>query len=326
MEPIIRAVHARVALHKYVPLIQKFVGDLLQTSKGGKDSKTKTRIPPSVEDYVVLLRKHKPSLFNFLHEVSSCCPEIQKLFLDWVKEASTSFRRPPPPAEHSIPPRQHKPEELLRSRSVHSNGSNGYVDRVVGFGGGGGGGALGGNLQALYAALPRETQHQVEVVLDLHADYLASLNQASHQNLQQIVDRLAGVRESAVRRSMQGPGVYLARWHALLDSTVITPAAPGRGVPMRSGRDVNGVKASGKTGVKGAAGEGESESGSEDGGLEDTVSLVPSQSSGSNGSSGRPKAPREPDAWVVVEALGRPFRELVARISGVSAREVSNVV
>ncbi|KAK7978774.1 px domain protein [Apiospora saccharicola] len=273
MEPIIRAVHARVALHKYVPLIQKFVNDLLQTSKGEKNPKTKTRTPPSVEDYVLLLRKHKPSLFKFLHEVSSCCPEIQKLFLDWVKEASTSFRRPPS-AEYDLSPsspsssRPYKSEKPPRSRSVHSNGSNGHVDSFVGFGGGGGGGAgaLSGNLQALYEALPRETQHQVVIVLDLHADYLASLNRASHQNLQQIVDRLAGVRESAVRRSMQGPGVYLARWHALLDSTVITPAAPGRGVPLRLGRDVKGAKTLGKTGMKGAAGEsGESESGSDEG-------------------------------------------------------------
>ncbi|KAK7919911.1 hypothetical protein PG985_007933, partial [Apiospora marii] len=282
VEPIIRAVHARVALHKYVPLIQKFVGDLLQTSKGEKSPKSKTRNPPSVEDYVVLLRKHKPSLFKFLHEVSSCCPEIQKLFLDWVKEASTSFRRPPS-AEYGVPSLslcQQKPEKPSRSRSVHSNGSNGHaVDSAVGSGGGGGAGALSGNLQALYAALPRDTQHQVAMVLDLHADYLGSLHAASRRNLQQIVDRLAGVRESAVRRSMQGPGVYLARWHALLDSTVITPAAPGRGVPGSSG------------------------------------------SSGGGGD--RPKAPREPDAGVVVEALGRPFRELVARISAVPAREVS---
>ncbi|KAK8085977.1 hypothetical protein PG994_000951 [Apiospora phragmitis] len=341
MEPIIRAVHSRVALHKYVPLIQKFVGDLIQTGKADKSSKSKARTVPSVEDYVVLLRKHKSSLFKFLHEVSSCCPEIQKIFLDWVKEASKSFRQPtpPPPVPPQNPSRQTQQQQHysgdikpLRTRSTHSNGS------LSASFGAGGAGALSSDLQALYAALPRETQYQVAPVLDLHADYLATLHEASRRNLQQIMDRLAGVRESAVRRSMQGPGVYLARWHALLDATVITPAGPGRGVPLRWGSGVRGAKVSGKTGMKGAAGEesgGGSSGNEQESGWEDTISLVPSQKSGSgNGSSsngiggvgGGLGGPREPDARVVVEALGSQFRELAAGISGVSVREVSAVV
>ncbi|KAK8040176.1 hypothetical protein PG993_008587 [Apiospora rasikravindrae] len=303
MEPIIRAVHAKVSLHKYVPLIQKFVNDLIQTSKPDK----KTKELPSVEGYVLLLRKHKASLFKFLHEVSSCCPEIQKLFLDWVKEAATSFRQ-----------LHRAPEQSLR-RHGNPSGCNGSGTEF----GAGAAGALSGDLQAMYAMLSRETQYHVAEVLDLHADYLMMLNDASRRNLQQVVDRLAGVRESAVRRSMQGPGVYLARWHALLDDTIITPAAPGHGVPLRCGRDVRNAKASGKTGMKGAAGE-ESGSGSDEC-YEDTVSLVASANGNGNGNgNGRGlTALPEPNARVVVEALGDQFRMLAAEISGVAARDVS---
>ncbi|KAK8863138.1 hypothetical protein PGQ11_009373 [Apiospora arundinis] len=316
MEPIIRAVHARVALHKYVPLIQKFIGDLIQTSKPDK----KTKALPSVEDYVVLLRKHKPSLYKFMHDVSLNAPEVQKLFLDWVKEAAQSFRQQPP--SYSYDNNSSKPP----SRPLHHrSASAAYHTNGTGNGVGGGAGALGPDLQGLYAALPPETQNQVAPVLDRHAAYLAALHEDSRRNLQQIVDRLAGVRESAVRRSMQGPGVYLARWHALLDATVITPATTGHGVPLRCGRDVRGAKASGKTGMKGAAGSSGEESGSDES-WEDTASLVPtaSQKSGSSGGlRGSPTAPLEPDAAVVVDALGRQFRDLVAGISGEAARDVS---
>ncbi|KAK8129191.1 hypothetical protein PG999_001571 [Apiospora kogelbergensis] len=308
MEPIIRAVHARVALHKYVPLIQKFVDGLIQTSKPEK----KTKVRPSVEDYVVLLRKHKPSLFKFLHEVSINCPEIQKLFLDWVKEAAKSFRQQPPTYEQSHHPRYHPSASAAYHTTGHGNG--------------GGAGALSGALQTLYRGLPRETQRQVAAVLDQHAGYLAGVHEGSRRRLQQILDRLAGVRESAVRRSMQGPGVYLARWHALLDGAVITPGAPGHGVVLRCGRDIRGSRAAGKTGMKGAAGEESgsgSGSGSDDGSGDSAVGLVPAllKTAGGGNGGNATAAPREPDAAFVMEALGKPFRELVAGISGVTARD-----
>ncbi|KAK7949332.1 uncharacterized protein PG986_010218 [Apiospora aurea] len=311
MEPIIRAVHAKVSLHKYVPLIQKFVGDLIKTGKPDK----KTKEPPSVEDYVILLRKHKTSLFKFLHEVSSCCPDIQRLFLDWVKDAATSFRQAPrnPNYDGNLP----LPLKTQQHRSHHSNGN----DNKAAVFGAGAAGALSGGLQNMYAELPRETQHQVASVLDVHAHYLAQLHEASRRSLQQIVDRLAGVRESAVRRSMQGPGVYLARWHALLDDTIITPAAPGYGVPLRCGRDVKGAKASGKTGMKGAAGEEGGEMGGLEESFEDTVSLVSSNGNNSNGyGRGGLSVPAEPNARVVVEALGDKFRKVAAEVSAEAVR------
>ncbi|KAL1836547.1 hypothetical protein VTJ49DRAFT_5024 [Mycothermus thermophilus] len=48
-------------------------------------------------------------------------------------------------------------------------------------------------------------------------------------------------------RSSSGPGIYLARWQHLLDTTLITPATPSG--PFRTGRDVYGALAKGKTGA-----------------------------------------------------------------------------
>lgn len=202
-EPIIRAIHASIPLHKYVGLVQKFVEDFIQTSK----PKKKTQAPPAVEDYIMLLRKHKGSCFKFLHEVSNKCPSVHLEFREFIKDCFRAFQRTP--------------------------GSD--VQR-----GSGGAGSLSRDFQFMYARLPLHTRCAVRSSLDLHAAYLNALEKQSMGRMQSVLDRLQGVREPAPEPNRGGPGIYLAKWASLLDNTLVTPETrQGR---LRHGRDVKHKK------------------------------------------------------------------------------------
>lgn len=207
-EPTIRAVHAGVPLHKYIGLLQKFVEDFIQTSK----PKKKTQAPPTVEDYIMLLRKHKGSLFKFLHDISSSCPSIHLEFREFVKDCFRTFQRTP---------------------GSEAQGGAGA--------GAGGAGSLSRDFQFMFARLPVYTQRAVVASLDSHATYLDALEKQSMGRMQAVLDRLQGVRDPAAeQQNSGGPGIYLAKWASLLDNTVITPATPQG--HLRHGRDVKNKK------------------------------------------------------------------------------------
>ncbi|KAK4212462.1 PX-associated-domain-containing protein [Rhypophila decipiens] len=211
----------------------------------------------------------------------------------------------------------------------------------------GGAGALSSNLQALFSALPSETRARVLTVVDAHAIYLAQLEELSLDRMQHILDDMqppqsqperssngntdsgsntlansslqvpepsrgsrpgssrsttavglelakaanSGIFSSPViTASISGPGMFLSRWQQLLDETVVTPAVPG-GQPRR-GKDVKHALAQGKTVSSATKDAWDPEA---------LTALV---------ESGVPVPPEE--ERIVVEALGGPFKELVA--------------
>lgn len=86
---------------------------------------------------------------------------------------------------------------------------------------------------------------------------------------------------------MYGPGVFLARWHGLLDETLITPAtAEG---PVRRGKDVQFKDEEGKS-KSGGRGWWDSE------GIAESVTS---------------EMPEQPDVSVVIDWLGDGFKELL---------------
>lgn len=218
-DPIIRDLHNNVDLRKYVVNSQKIIDDILEVNKPKRD-KNKKLIPPSIEDYVFLLRRHRSWWFEYLHEFAKGCPEVRDRFRDWLKNnVLASFRQP-------------------------ENAKN-TAETMAGAG------SMSEPLRARFSQLDHNTQQKVVAALDKYGTYTDALDAQSSTRLQSIVE---GLKEQPEKNkdapklgSMKGPGVYHARWQWLLDETLITPAKPSG--PVRHGKDVKDVKARGKTGA-----------------------------------------------------------------------------
>lgn len=314
--PFIQSIHEKMDLREHFTAVEKFLADFIETSKpkkakggwkfqkNGKTSTPDTR-PPSVEDYVALIRRNKTLLYNYCHQFATSCVDVREQFRSWVRLTITEFRQ--------------------------QNDSN-KAD---------GAGAVSGKLQDMYASLPIGEQATISASLDAHATYLSKLDALSSQRMQRVLDQLekdqgetdrperggargnsggsnsnstsnsnsnnnsnsssksssksSSPRVSSGGPSMSGPGVYLLRWEALLDETLVTPTTP-RG-PVRTGKDVKGQKAGAKTGAEGVV-----KGGGWDAGAiareEDRV------------------VPAAPDVGPVMELLGAQFREMVNETIG----------
>lgn len=299
-EPFIRNIHESMDLREHITAVEAFIADFIETSKPKKtkttwklktNAKTKAEdmMPPSVEDYVALIRRNKQLVFNYLHQFAKNCTDLREQFRGWAHIGIKEFKQ-----------RQDSTQQ------THSTGE------AV---------ALGAKLQHMYSQLPQDSQRDIRARLDAHASYLSKLDEISESRMQSVLDQLAkqeadndntasgkntnnSARSSAKSSTkssanpsprssnggpnMAGPGVYLMRWDALLDETLITPASPQGAV--RTGKDVKGRKAWGKT-------ISESVKGGWDAGAiaREEESVVPSA----------------PNVDIVMETLGEQFRELV---------------
>lgn len=295
-EPFIRSLHGSLDLRPHVTSLETFLNDFIETSKpkqvknrnggkwknlgpgSGKNTPVQTR-PPSVEDYVALLRRNRHLLYKYLHQFAESCTDVREKFRNWANSTIHNFR------------------DATETKAASSTGP-----------GSGAAGAMSDSLQGIFGQLPPKMQKTVLASLDSHAAYLSQASAISTQRMQRILDALNdsanknGEKDSSKRNTprgssegddMSGPGVYLMRWESSLDSTLITPAtAQG---PVRKGRDVKGEKVSGKTGVEGA----------KDGW--DAGAIARQEDSA---------VPQAPDVSVVMEALGESFREVVREAVG----------
>jgi len=248
-------VHNAVDLSATLTDLENFLNDMIKTSKPRKNSgsgngSTKNEAEtalPSVEDYVNLLRKHIPSSHRFLHQVAKNGREVTEQFRTYAKEAAAEFRDPMPPLISKV---NSDASEVLQESADSTEDA----------------GAMTAPLTALFRSLSEADQKAVLKALDAHSAYLSSLKASSTARMKSI---LANNAETAY-----GPGIYLARWHALLDSTLITPAtAKGR---FRTGKEVKE--------------QGDS-------------SVVKNKEKGD--------VPEVPDVSVVVKALGGEFKEIL---------------
>jgi len=264
-DPIIRGVHNAYDLSSGLLDLQNFLDDFIKlgkpptASKNGKPDGTSTpQDLPKVEDYVSLLRKHIPSVHRFLHSVAKNGVDVTREYREYVKKAATHFR--PPHKSHS----KHAKSE---SSSPPSSTSSMQPEAA---------GAMTPYLSTMVSHLPTAQRTLVLQQLDDHSAYLTAIDCLSRDRLRVI---LSGSSEEGTR---YGPGLYLARWQNLIDSTLITPKTPVG--PVRTGRDVDvrnraGVDVSGEKKVI-------------DLNLEEGV-------------------PEAPDVGNVVELLGPKFRELL---------------
>lgn len=283
-EPIIRHVHNAVDLSATVYDFEVFLRDTIRLAKlpdpsarSSKSQQQSAQQPPTVGDFVQLLKKHQSSSHRFLHQVAKNDKELTGWFFDYAKAAATNFKQQDPQVAGQ-PPK--------------------------------GAGDLTGPLQDLYSALPSTKQKQLLPILDRQSAYLGSLHAASAARLRDVIRSPAShppalnassssanntrpstpttgttskdtsrapsptntnstgpSRTSSVRRKIQhhkestaqtqnksrtqtqtatnpGPGAYLARWQSLLDGTLLTPRE-AEGGNVRGGGGGGGVVAAG---------------------------------------------------------------------------------
>jgi hypothetical protein len=247
-DPIIRKVHSAVDLSGTVTDAEAFLTDLIKISKpkrkgngsrapSPQSSRSTSPAPipdnasasvadggavplsstPTVEDYVQLLRKHAPSAHKFLHQVTKNAPELANEYLDLAKAWAAEFR------VHDI-------------SSAKEGGESGA-------------GNMSGPLQSLFFSLPADKQTEMKEALDHHENHLRKLKSTSQTRMKAIISSCTrpgssnanastAKPTSQARGTTHGPGMYLAQWHSLLDSTLITPATMHG--PVRKGYEVKG--------------------------------------------------------------------------------------
>lgn len=275
-EPMIREIHANVDLRKHVCALEKLLTDLIKTSKpkkanNDKNQKDASSTPPSVDDYVEFLRRNRYMLFDYLHDVAKGCPELREAWRAWAKETVSTFQQNE--ISSKVRPSDTKVANVSQARNEEISA-----------------GSIDGELQRLFDTIPAEKRIVVLAEINAHAQYLGKLKYISEKQMQRILCSASGDKPEV--GPMSGPGVYLSQWQSLLDKTLITPES--KQGPPRTGKDVKGVKASGKTEAVATKDSW------------DPVSILTKEESS------RPEAP---DTTTVISQLGTRFKELVAEIS-----------
>jgi hypothetical protein len=267
-EPFIRMVHAGVDLREYLERMQAFIDDFIKASKPKKAGK-ETR-PASVEDYVELLMKNRGLMYSWVHAVASQCPEVWTELVAWCKATFTKFG-----------------VDDTDSKDEKSEGDATSSPMDI-------------SLDGLFQSLPETSRPAVLEVLDAHADFLSKVGALSRDRLQQILDSTRKTRASGdsvdaddSEGHQVGPGIYLLRWHSLLDETPITPEKPKGDI--RKGRDVKHTLAQGKTTIVGSGNK---------------------TSTASPGLLENQEDPQAPDVKIVVKMLGEGFVKILQEIGG----------
>ncbi|KAL1602575.1 hypothetical protein SLS60_005991 [Paraconiothyrium brasiliense] len=230
-DPVIRAVHNAVDLSGTVYDAEVFLTDLIKVSKPKKPSGTGSRPSsrasspgpngpasisdnakdihnPTVEDYVQLLRKHMPSSHRFLHQICKNAPDLANQYREYAQSVLAEFRVNNSPKEES---------------AAHGAGNMTLP------------------LQSLFSTLSTEKQDELKKLLDQHEKHLQSLKKTSQSRLETIMSshtKASSPKPGAGKGTTHGPGMYLSRWHSLLDSCYITPATLHG--PVRRGWEVKG--------------------------------------------------------------------------------------
>jgi hypothetical protein len=228
MDPVIRAIHNAVDLSGTVTDAEAFITDLIKTSKPKKKTGRSSRESslsrpsspgpasivdqdpsevPTVEDFIQLLRKHAPSCHKFLHQVTKNAPDLAKDYLVYAKRIFSEFRV----------------DE--KARQAEEKGE-------------GGAGNMTAPLHSLFESIGKEKQEELKKLLDQHEAHLRTLKGTSQGRLETIMNPSSSPKNGPAQGTTHGPGMYLSRWNALLDSTLISPATIHG--PVRRGWEVKG--------------------------------------------------------------------------------------
>ncbi|KAJ8114228.1 hypothetical protein OPT61_g3844 [Boeremia exigua] len=221
MDPVIRAIHNAVDLSSTVTDAENFITDLIKASKPKKKSGRKSRetskereasasnadtTPASVTDTD---NGDAPTVEDFVALCRKHAPSLHK-FLHQVTKNAPDLAQ----------------DYLVYAKKMFGEFKADAQNRE------GGAGNMTAPLHALFETLPQSKQEELKKLLDEHAAHLSELKATSQSRLESIM------YNGETKGSTHGPGMYLSRWNALLDSTLITPATVSG--PVRRGWEVKG--------------------------------------------------------------------------------------
>ncbi|KAI1282330.1 hypothetical protein F5Y07DRAFT_352178 [Xylaria sp. FL0933] len=258
LDPMIRVVHQHVDLRKHLNAMESFLTDFIKTTKPKTQDNSSGLHLLHVEDFMRLLHRNRHLLWAYLHDFCTGCPDLRDTWRGWMNDAIKLFRS--------------------QSRAEGNEKSN--IDDI------------GPRLQHAFSELSKSQRKVVLESVDAHSQYLRNLRELSRAKMQKTIDAVHR-KKRANTGDMSGPGIFASRWQALLDETLITPARPHG--PLRSGKDVIGVRAARKLDNQSAADPS------------DTNIAVLGRSESTD--------PPKPDVLVVIEALGSQFKKMIADIS-----------
>jgi len=296
-EPVIRNIHKAVDLSDTLSDFESFLRDMLKLSRiqPGKDGEA---FIPTVGDFVQLLKKHQYSCHKFAHQCCKNGKELTGWYLEWAKKAASQFQR----------------NQTVSDPTIKDAGH------------------LTTPLEELFSKLPSEKQEKIIPVLDSYTRYLDEMHASSKTRLEvllksspsknpaiaKVLASSSGNSSPSSRSSSPapgqkspitptlssssgpstdpGPGAYLARWQDLLDKTPITPLEPTGKVKSASSKEV----------VEGSA---------QDVNGEQMVDFREGNPGAGQVKGGINSENKQPDVRVVIEAMGKDFRGLLAKRS-----------
>ncbi|KAI1121130.1 hypothetical protein F5Y10DRAFT_108893 [Nemania abortiva] len=268
LDPMIRVVHRNVDLRKHLSAMESFLSDFIKTTKPKTQGSSPRSNSAGVEDFVRLLRRNRHLLWAYIHDFCSGCPDLRDTWRGWMKDVIKVFQR------------RNQDDAYEKAAPIHSGIRTGVA------------GDIEPRLQDAFNKLTDSQRKDVLERIDAHSEHLTTLAELSRARMQQVIIELQG-RSQADTRDIPGPGIYASRWQSLLDETLITPPVP-KG-PLRSGKDVRGLKAMRKP-------DGQSNL---DTSINNTARWAQLESAGT----------AAPDVSAVVKALGPQFKIIVANIS-----------
>jgi hypothetical protein len=150
-------------------------------------------------------------MHKFLHHVTKNAPQLAQDYLVYAKRIFSEFR-----VDDAAAKQEEKGE--------------------------GGAGNMTAPLHSLFETLGKEKQEELKGLLDQHEEHLQTLKSTSQTRLESIMRPSSSSSSSSQSKpsagTTHGPGMYLSRWNALLDSTLISPATIHG--PVRKGWEVKG--------------------------------------------------------------------------------------
>ncbi|KAI0540865.1 PX-associated-domain-containing protein [Xylaria digitata] len=255
LDPMIRVVHKNVDLRKHLAAMEGFLTDFIKTTKPKPQEGNLRFNLLTVEDFVGLLQRNRHRLWAYLHDFCDGCPDLRDTWREWMKDAIKLFRQ-----QSRVDPHE----------------------RIN----------IGDKLQEVFSKLTTAQRESILEKIDAHSEYLTMLGELSRAKMQRILDDVHG-RSRAGAVDTSGPGIFASRWQALLDETSITPSRPNG--PLRSGKDVKGIRAARKSDNKGNFD------------ISDTNTAILARDESTS--------PVPPDVCMVIGALGLDFKRVVANIS-----------
>jgi hypothetical protein len=195
-DPIIRGIHNAVDLSATCLDYENFLNDFVALL--GKEKTSPEGSPATVEDFVVVLRKHQKSLHRFLSEMAKKGGDVTEQFRTYFKDAAGHFKAT---------------SDLKARREDPTSGAAGDLTP---------------HLNAIVNKLPSGQRKEVLDTLDQFAAYLMALRSTSE-------DRMRAVLSEGDSPSV-GPGTFLARWQDLIDTTPTTPIQAEGKIGLGSGR------------------------------------------------------------------------------------------